>query len=629
MNKRQRARLFGLLALLLCGCVPGTPAWLLVVPEQKHLDVRGPAQLPSVPLPAVPPPTTVTDPPPTAVPKELSLDEAIRVGLANSKVVRVLAGVSAVSSGQTIYDPAISNTRIDEARAAFDPVLTVSAAHDRTEQPQARFDPLAPGGVRITGSRVDQDRVSVGLAKQTVTGGTFRLDFADTTTRVTPGVLPLNPEERSATTLSYTQPLLRGAGIAPNVAPIVIARLNTERSYFQFKDSVQELVRGVAEAYWAVVFARTDLWARKQQVEQAEFGYQYAEARQRRGFATQADVAQAKVALENFRANRIAAEANLLQREAALRNLLGLPPDQPERLVLTTPPTSDLIEPDWKAMVRLAEQYRPDLIELKLILEADQQNLIIANNQARPQLDVTSFYRWNGLEGETPTGARVGSAAGEFTDWSLGVNFSVPLGLRQSRANLRQVELIILRDKANLEQGLHSAIHQLAIVYRNLAQYYAQYRAFRETRVAARENLDQQLAEFRAGRAIYLNVLQAISDWGNAVSAEAQSLTAYNAELANLERQTGTILETHGIRFLEERFRSIGPLGRLGPEACYPAAVVPGPNGPRYPDSGEPAENSFGLERPASPQRPTAPELPVPRPLLLPPSGNVPPGRKQ
>ena len=95
--------------------------------------------------------------------------------------------------------------------------------------------------------------------------------------------------------------------------------------------------------------------------------------------------------------------------------------------------------------------------------------------------------------------------------------------------------------------------HLLGLSVRNLAQFYAQYETLKVTRAAAAVNLDQQLAEFRSGRAIFLNVLLAISDWGNSVSNEAQTLSQYNTELANLERQTGTILETHGVRMLPSR----------------------------------------------------------------------------
>jgi hypothetical protein len=112
-------------------------------------------------------------------------------------------------------------------------------------------------------------------------------------------------------------------------------------------------------------------------------------------------------------------------------------------------------------------------------------------------------------------------------------------------------------------------------------------------------------------------VLQAITDWGNAVSAEAQSLTQYNMELASLEQQTGTILETHAIRFAEERYGSIGPLGRLFPEVCYPKSMPPGPNAPYYKTIDQPAENFFDLSNPAVPQEEVPAPAASPQPLSL------------
>jgi outer membrane protein TolC len=622
MNRgRWKAGAVGLvLGLTSGGCVPVAGVASLVWPEQRHLDVRDPSQLVASRVPALPPPETVTHRAPEVEPRQFSLDQTIRVALENSRVVRVLAGVTAVSSGQTVYDPAIANTAIDEQRAVFDPFLEIRNAFNRSEVPQAVFAPDDPLGARITGTRVDDYDLNARLSKRFVTGGTLDLNVANTHSRFTPGPAPLNPLDRSAVTLSFTQPLLQGAGVGPNVAPIVIARINTERSYFQLKDAMQELVRGTIEAYWAVVFARTDTWARRQQVEQGQAAVVLEEARLKVGFGNAAEVAQARVALANFRAALISAEANLLQREAALRNILGLPPTEPERFVPTTAATSDRVEPKWDEVLRLAADRRPDIVELKLILEADQQVLLQARNQAQPRVDATALYRWNGLEGETPTGANLSSGAGQFTDWTLGVNFSVPLGLRQGRAGLRRAELVLARDQANLEQGLHAMTHTLAASLRNLAQFYEQYRAFREARAAARINLERQLEAFRANRTIFLNVLQAITSWGDSVSAEAQALAQYNSELANLEAETGTILETHGVRFAEERYRSIGPLGRCAEPRCYPHALPAGPNEPRYPSSSEPAEKAFNLENPAKADpAPPRPESPPPPATLLKP----------
>jgi hypothetical protein len=136
------------------------------------------------------------------------------------------------------------------------------------------------------------------------------------------------------------------------------------------------------------------------------------------------------------------------------------------------------------------------------------------------------------------------------------------------------------------------------------------------------------MGRYRAGINPYINVLQAIVDWGNSVSAEAQALTQYNTALARLQRETGTILETHGIRFYEERYGSIGPLGRLFPDVCYPKAMRPTENDPMYPTSEKPSEDFFQLEDPLEQgRRPplNVEELP---PLRLPPveSPSAPPG---
>jgi outer membrane protein TolC len=610
------------LGLAAGGCVPGTGPWAEIVPEQRHFEVRDIDQLPKAPIPLIPPPVTVSNPSPQITPQEMSLDEAIRIGLANSRVVRVLTGTTAVSSGQTIYDPAIVNTTIDEARAAFDPVISATNAFTRNDDPVAVSNPLNPFDTIIPGERIDNYELGLGITKKTITGGTLGLTVNDTASRfnLNPGFAPLNPQNQTAIALSYTQPLLQGGGVAVNLAPIVIARLNTERSFFQLKDSMQELVRGVTEAYWAIVFARTDVWARRQQVEQSEAAYARSEARQRAGLTNVAEVAQARVSLANFRANLITSEANLFQREAALRNLIGLPPTEPARIMPTSPPTPERYTPKWDELIQLAGERRPDLIELRLIIEADQQSLLIAKNQALPRVDATMLYKWNGLEGTTPLGERLETGPGQFADWSLGVNFSVPLGLRQGRAAMRQAELILVRDRANLDQGVHAALNEVGDSVRNLSQFYEQYRAFRETRTAARINLEQQLAEFRVGRTIFLNVLQAITDWGNAVSSEAQALAQYNTELARLERVSGTILETHGVRFFEERFKSIGPLGRLGPPACYPEGAPPGPNANRYPADREAGDAALEKDKPVLPQdRPAEiPVLPPPKPARVP-----------
>jgi outer membrane protein TolC len=584
--------------------------WILP-PGQSTVQVRDPSQLTRLPIPDIPPPATVFQPESELPERYLSLDEAIRIGLANSEVVRVLAGVAAGSSGRTVYDPAIFNNRVDEQLSRFDPTLAINQAWNQRETPGFVFDPDLNRWL-VVGSRRDDYLFDMGLSKTTFSGGTARLGVFANPLRDRPGFR----QTPSAVDLSYTQPLLRGGGWAANRVPIVLARIDAERSYFQLKDSVQELVRGVIEGYWALVAARTDVWARQRQVEQAQFAFDRAQAALEVRIADASVAAQARVSLLNFRSSLVAAENAVLDREAALRNVLGLPPMDDQRIVPISPPTSERRDFVWPELLELAEQWRPDLIELKLILEADQQSLLLARNDAYPQLDAVGSYRWNGVEGTMPDGTHLRSSPGEFTDWTLGVNFSVPLGLRRGRAVLRSQELVIARDRANLQQGLHAATHQLALTLRSLERSWAQYDLAKQTRDAARLNLNLQVENYLAGRVQFINVLLAINDWGNAIGSEAQFLSAYNVELANLERQTGTILETHGVRFYEERFYTLGPLGELGRGREFPAAVHPGDNSPRYPEDQRPAEETFDLTNPVErlDRNRTVPET-IPPPL--------------
>src|SRR5437762_1060296 len=117
----MRWLMMSLLLVAACGCaaLPHN----VFFPEQRTVDYRDPSEFPAAPIPANAKPWTVADMPPKTAEWQLSLDDAIRIALEKTRTVRVLAGTSAVASGQTIYDAAITNTTIDQAQARFDPTL--------------------------------------------------------------------------------------------------------------------------------------------------------------------------------------------------------------------------------------------------------------------------------------------------------------------------------------------------------------------------------------------------------------------------------------------------------------------------------------------------------------------------
>ena len=147
--------------------------------------------------------------------------------------------------------------------------------------------------------------------------------------------------------------------------------------------------------------------------------------------------------------------------------------------------------------------------------------------------------------------------------------------------------------------------------------------------MAAIDNLEQQLAGFNNGSIDFINVLQALTDWGNSVSNEAAALAEYNVELANLEQQTGTLLESHGIRFYEEHYRSLGPLGILGGTRPFPRDLRPSDNLPRYENSDQPVDAIFRQDAPEEllDRRSRSLNKASPEPMPLPPPEPTPPER--
>src|SRR5262245_32382330 len=158
---------FGLLTQIAQAERPG----VLILPEQRWLQVRDPSQMRPIRLPDTMPPPTVSRPEGLRG-QIISLDDVLRISLGNSQVVRVLAGVTAVSSGNTVYDPAISNTIIDQQRARFDPVLSVSNTFNRVETPIAALDPLDPLNALVGSLRNDNYNMNLNLSQTNVLGGT-------------------------------------------------------------------------------------------------------------------------------------------------------------------------------------------------------------------------------------------------------------------------------------------------------------------------------------------------------------------------------------------------------------------------------------------------------------------------
>ncbi len=389
-----------------------------------------------VPLPRLSKPRTTNDPEAAEV-WPMTLQQAIRIGLDNSEVVRVIAfgaqGIpiggfeptplnSGASAGvasslgagtlQTVYDPAILETQIAVALSNFDTAFTTSILWGDNVQPYNNG--VQGGSLSLTGTKYpivsvnDSLTYQIGLSKRTETGALLGVvhninwSYQNSSFLVWPSAYTTNLQ------LTLTQPLLGSAalpgqsagppvGLEANRAPIVISRLNADAAVWRFKAEIMALCRSVEQQYWNLAQSHVQLWASDRAVSFAESSLKREQNFLLLGRGTVGDLAEAAQQLEEFNLDLVTKTSDVITTERQLRNILGLPPADNRRIVPVTPPTEARLEPDWDASLAQMLNFQPDIVQQQILVRVAELQLLIARNQLLPQLSLNALYQLNGL----------------------------------------------------------------------------------------------------------------------------------------------------------------------------------------------------------------------------------------
>jgi outer membrane protein TolC len=387
-------------------------------------------------LPKVAKPRTTNDPEAAEL-WPMTLQQAIRIGLDNSEVVRVIAfgaqgipiggfeptplnngasaGVaSSLGAGtlQTVYDPAIAETNIASALSRFDTAFTTSLLWGNNTTPYNNG--VQGGTLSLTGTRYpvisvnDSATFQMGLSKYTATGATLGIvhniawSYQNSSFLVYPSAYTTNLQ------LTLTQPLLGSAplpgqatpnpvGLEANRATIVVNRLNADAAVWRFKAEVMAHVRSVEQQYWSLSQAHVQLWASDRAVSLAQEILNRENAELVVGRGTIADVAEAAQRLEQFNLDLVTRTSDVITTERQLRNILGLPPADNRRIIPVTPPTDARLSPDWDSSLAQMLNFQPDIVQQQILVRVAELQLLLARNQLLPQLNANVLYQLNGL----------------------------------------------------------------------------------------------------------------------------------------------------------------------------------------------------------------------------------------
>ncbi|HXG70479.1 MAG TPA: efflux RND transporter permease subunit, partial [Gemmatimonadaceae bacterium] len=377
---------------------------------------------------------------------KVTRDEAIRLAIQNNPDLAA-----------DRFNPAISQERVNAAKAAYVPTLQTGVQRNSQLQPATNLFAGANGietGTYSANASVVQ-RMPRG-------GGNYQVGID--TSRVTTNSLfsSFNPALSARLLLAFSQPLLRDFRIDATRAEVDIAVRNRSIAETRLEESTVNTAAAAERAYWSFVSAIGQAEVQQRALDLALELERTNRARVDVGQSPPLDLVAARAEAAQRRENVIIARTTARQTEDQLRTFIvdqrrtdfwSLRIDPADRV----PPVGPL--PDVDAAVRRALAGRTDLTRLRKEIEIADTGIALAKSEAKPDLRLQANYLTDGAGGTrfTRTGGFPGTITGsdvtrysdvlgqiltlDYPTWTVGVTFSYPLGTSAAEANLARARI--------------------------------------------------------------------------------------------------------------------------------------------------------------------------------------------
>jgi hypothetical protein len=219
---------------------------------------------------------------------------------------------------------------------------------------------------------------------------------------------------------------------------------------------------------------------------------------------------------------------------------------------------------DWQQATAESADRRAELRRQKWQIRRQELELIASKNFLLPRLDAVGRYRWRGFgddligsdRGVVPgtdvaDNAYANLTGGDYQEWQMGVELSVPLGYRRGHAAVRNAELTLARARAILRDQQREVVHELADAVAEMDRAYTVSQTSYNRLIASREQLGAVQAAYEAEKATFDSFLDAQRRLAEAETNYFRSLAVYAVATKNVHFVKGTLLEFDGV-FLSE-----------------------------------------------------------------------------
>lgn len=342
--------------------------------------------------------------------------------------------------------------------------------------------------------------------------------------------------------LSMTQPLLKGAGIEVNMAPVNRARFQEKINKLNLKRTVSETIGQAILSHRDLLQAQEELRLANEAVVRGREMLDHNRSLIKAGRMAEVDAVQTEADLENQKLRVLQAQQSIEDKRLNLLDILNL--DLSTNIVAKEEFSLKKINPDVEQLFETALVNREDYQSQLYVIEQNKLGVKVAENQ---QLwDISLF-----AQGTYGSEKRPVMADKRVTDGKIGITLNIPLNdlsikqqLVQADTTQRSSELQLDIIKSGIERQIRTSSTEVKI-------YWQQTKTAELSLNLARKALDVEKIKLNAGRS---STFEVRSMEQNLRDAETQLVNArinYLNSLTRLDLQLGTTLETWRISLNE------------------------------------------------------------------------------
>lgn len=475
----------------------------------------------------------------------LSIEDCVRLALGESRAIRI-ASIRALAAAEDIQ----------LARGAFDPALfgLLSARQGNTERRGG--GQIGAGGLlsRLMVADIDSsvNTGAAGLTGTTPAGTRYRVEWSTADATIDPP-FPARSADTAADgiTLTLTQPLLRGVGIAVNRANVRKARAGSEAASAAQAQTQQETVAAALSLYWNLVGLSESLTVREAAVRTSQTLLDDTTARRELGAGSDLDVLTAKSGLARRQNDFIENYAALGAASDQLKELLDLREGDmllPARVVPADPaPAVDTaalaLDQPMQERTTAALARRPEVVIEERLEDIERIDLRVRRNDRLPTLDLYARLE-HADRTEESTQRRTTTLDQEDTQWEAGLEAVYPLGNRSARAAYRQAKHAVAAQEEQREATRTQVMREVSDAVRQTQKSITLLENAEKTVELERARFEAEQARYQFGESTPFQVLQVQDNLIAEQTRRAVAGAGLQAAVVELRRAEGTLLET-------------------------------------------------------------------------------------